>query len=68
MTSAPATKIRQRVTTASGYISYTEAGHGPVALFVHGVLVNGMLLAQRISGISDQDGFVAHLFRVQVNV
>jgi len=27
-----------------------------------------MLLAQRIPEISDHDGFVAHLFRVQVNV
>ena len=30
-----------------------------------GVLVNGMLLAQRIPEISDHDGFVAHLFRVK---
>jgi len=35
---------------------------------VVGFLVNGMLLAQRIPEISDHDGFVAHLFRVQVNV
>src|SRR5258706_173448 len=34
--------IRCSVQTASGRISYTEQGTGPVALFVHGVLLNGM--------------------------
>ena len=30
---------RRSVQTASGRISYTEQGTGPVALFVHGVLL-----------------------------
>ena len=34
---------RHSVQTASGRISYTEQGTGPVALFVHGVLLNGHL-------------------------
>src|SRR5262245_15576854 len=34
---------RRSVETASGRISYTEQGAGPVALFVHGVLLNGHL-------------------------
>jgi hypothetical protein len=35
---------------------------------VVGVLVNGMLLAQRIPEISDHDGFVARLFRAQIKI
>jgi hypothetical protein len=31
------------IVTPSGRISYREAGTGPVALFVHGVLLNGHL-------------------------
>ena len=34
---------RKSVETASGRISYVEQGSGPVALFVHGVLLNGYL-------------------------
>jgi pimeloyl-ACP methyl ester carboxylesterase len=34
---------RHSVETPSGRISYTEQGTGPVALFVHGVLLNGHL-------------------------
>jgi pimeloyl-ACP methyl ester carboxylesterase len=34
---------RQFVDTPSGRIAYVEHGSGPVALFVHGVLVNGYL-------------------------
>ena len=33
--------IQRSVQTASGRISYTEQGTGPVALFVHGVPLNG---------------------------
>jgi hypothetical protein len=33
---------RHSVQTPSGRISYTEQGTGPVALFVHGVLLNGI--------------------------
>jgi pimeloyl-ACP methyl ester carboxylesterase len=31
------------VATPSGRIAYAESGSGPVALFVHGVLLNGHL-------------------------
>lgn len=35
--------VHRSVQTTSGRISYTEQGTGPVALFVHGVLLNGYL-------------------------
>jgi hypothetical protein len=35
--------VRRSVQTASGRISYVEQGSGPVALFVHGVLLNSHL-------------------------
>jgi pimeloyl-ACP methyl ester carboxylesterase len=34
---------RREIDTPSGSISYVEQGSGPVALFVHGVLLNGYL-------------------------
>src|SRR6267143_1378547 len=37
----------------SGRISYTEAGSGPVALFVHGVLLNKHLWRHQLAGLSD---------------
>jgi hypothetical protein len=36
-------KLRKSVTTSYGEIAYVEKGEGPVALFVHGVLLNGYL-------------------------
>ena len=44
---------RHRVETASGRISYTEQGTGPVVLFVHGVLLNGHLWRHQLAGLSD---------------
>src|SRR5438477_12420697 len=41
------------VHTASGRISYTEQGTGPVALFVHGVLLNGYLWRHQLEDLSD---------------
>src|ERR1700730_2624667 len=41
------------VQTASGRISYTEQGAGPVALFVHGVLLNGYLWRHQLADLSD---------------
>src|SRR5260370_29736048 len=41
------------VETASGRISYIEAGSGPVALFVHGVLMNKHLWRHQLSSLSD---------------
>ena len=44
---------RQSVQTPSGRISYVEQGAGPVALFVHGVLLNGHLWRHQLAGLSD---------------
>jgi pimeloyl-ACP methyl ester carboxylesterase len=41
------------VQTPSGRISYSEQGGGPVALFVHGVLLNGHLWRHQLAGLSD---------------
>jgi pimeloyl-ACP methyl ester carboxylesterase len=44
---------RQSVQTPSGSISYMERGAGPVALFVHGVLLNGYLWRNQLENLSD---------------
>jgi pimeloyl-ACP methyl ester carboxylesterase len=44
---------RRVVDTPSGRISYVEHGTGPVALFVHGVLLNGWLWRHQLAGLSD---------------
>ena len=41
------------IETPSGRISYAEAGSGPVALFVHGVLLNKHLWRRQLAGLSD---------------
>jgi pimeloyl-ACP methyl ester carboxylesterase len=41
------------VETPSGRIAYTQAGTGPVALFVHGVLLNKHLWRHQLAGLSD---------------
>src|ERR1700730_14978792 len=41
------------IETASGRISYAETGAGPVALFVHGVLLNKHLGRNHVAGLSD---------------
>src|ERR1700757_2058090 len=41
------------VQLASGRISYAEAGSGPVALFVHGVLLNSHLWRHQLAGLAD---------------
>jgi pimeloyl-ACP methyl ester carboxylesterase len=41
------------VETLSGRISYVEAGTGPVALFVHGVLLNKHFWRHQMAGLSD---------------
>jgi pimeloyl-ACP methyl ester carboxylesterase len=43
---------RKFVDTPSGRISYVEQGKGPVALFVHGVLVNGYLWRHQLAALS----------------
>ena len=46
-------QTRHSVQTASGRISYAEQGTGPVALFVHGVLLNGYLWRHQLAELSD---------------
>src|SRR5712664_5005279 len=41
------------IETPSGRIGYAEAGSGPVALFVHGVVLNKHLWRHQLSGMSD---------------
>jgi pimeloyl-ACP methyl ester carboxylesterase len=48
-----ASAIKQSVHTPSGEISYVEQGAGPVALFVHGVLLNSNLWRKQLSQLSD---------------
>ena len=45
--------IRNQVKTSSGSIAYAEQGEGPVALFVHGVLLNNHLWRHQLSHLSD---------------
>ena len=45
--------ITRSVDTALGRISYAEAGSGPVALFVHGVLLNKHLWRHQLEGLAD---------------
>lgn len=44
---------RRSVQTPSGRISYIEQGSGPVALFVHGVLLNGHLWRHQLTNLAD---------------
>jgi pimeloyl-ACP methyl ester carboxylesterase len=50
---------RHSVQTASGRISYMEQGTGSVALFVHGVLLNGYLWRQQLADLSDMRRCIA---------
>jgi pimeloyl-ACP methyl ester carboxylesterase len=47
------TSTIRHVESPSGRISYVEAGSGPVALFVHGVLLNKHLWRHQLAGLSD---------------
>jgi pimeloyl-ACP methyl ester carboxylesterase len=51
--------VHRSVHTASGRISYTEQGSGPVALFVHGVLLNGYLWRHQLEDLSDMRRCIA---------
>src|SRR3954452_16881018 len=44
---------KRSIETPSGRIAYREAGSGPVALFVHGVLLNGHLWRHQLAQLSD---------------
>lgn len=50
---------RRSVATPSGRISYVEQGQGPVALFVHGVLLNGYLWRHQLAQLSDSRRCIA---------
>ena len=45
--------VTRSVETPLGRISYAEAGSGPVALFVHGVLLNKHLWRHQLKGLAD---------------
>jgi pimeloyl-ACP methyl ester carboxylesterase len=47
------TATRHSVPTPSGRISYIEQGEGPVALFVHGVLLNSHLWRHQLAHLFD---------------
>lgn len=53
MNAKKSSPIHRSVQTASGRISYTEQGTGPVALFVHGVLLNGYLWRHQLEDLSN---------------
>ena len=50
---------RRSVETPSGRVSYVEHGKGPVALFVHGVLLNGYLWRHQLAGLADMRRCIA---------
>jgi pimeloyl-ACP methyl ester carboxylesterase len=50
---------RRKIITPSGSISYVEEGRGPVALFVHGVLLNGYLWRNQLEALKSQRRCIA---------
>ncbi|AGT85562.1 alpha/beta fold hydrolase [Amycolatopsis mediterranei] len=50
---------RGRVSTASGDVSYTDVGEGPVALFVHGVGTNNLLWRKVMTELAGERRCVA---------
>jgi pimeloyl-ACP methyl ester carboxylesterase len=46
-------KDARSVDTRFGRIGYVERGGGPVALFVHGVLLNGYFWRNQLDNLSD---------------
>jgi pimeloyl-ACP methyl ester carboxylesterase len=53
MTTSVVSANTHTVQTPSGRIAYTEQGTGPVALFVHGVLLNKHLWRHQLAHLSD---------------
>jgi pimeloyl-ACP methyl ester carboxylesterase len=53
MTTSAALGTTRIVQTPSGRIAYREQGSGPVALFVHGVLLNKHLWRHQLASLSD---------------
>src|SRR5467141_3561325 len=54
--------VHPSVPTPSGRISYTDQGTGPVALFVHGVLLNGYLWRPHLEDLSTIRRCIAVVF------
>jgi pimeloyl-ACP methyl ester carboxylesterase len=50
---------QRRIDTPSGSISFVEQGTGPVALFVHGVLLNGYLWRHQLEELKSQRRCIA---------
>jgi pimeloyl-ACP methyl ester carboxylesterase len=53
MSAERAVPMKRSVSTPSGRIAYVEVGQGPVALFVHGVLLNSHLWRHQLSELAD---------------
>src|SRR5258706_957830 len=53
MNSSASALAQHSIETPSGRIAYLEVGVGPVALFVHGVLLNKHLWRHQLAGLSD---------------
>src|SRR5262245_60840705 len=53
MTPPASPVLTESVQTPSGRIAYAERGAGPVALFVHGVLLNKHLWRHQLTHLSD---------------
>jgi pimeloyl-ACP methyl ester carboxylesterase len=53
MTASISSAVRRNIQIPSGRISYLEQGSGPIALFVHGVLLNSYLWRHQLAGLSD---------------
>jgi pimeloyl-ACP methyl ester carboxylesterase len=50
---------RRSIQTRCGRISYVEQGHGPVALFVHGVLLNSYFWRHQLTALGDMRRCIA---------
>jgi pimeloyl-ACP methyl ester carboxylesterase len=53
MSSEKDTSTVRHVETPSGRIAYVEVGLGPVALFVHGVVLNKHMWRRQLTALSD---------------
>src|SRR6202051_4576409 len=53
MSNQQTTPTIRSIEIPSGRVSYAEAGSGPVALFVHGVVLNKHLWRHQLVGLSD---------------
>src|ERR1700724_3164955 len=59
MSNQQAALTTRSIDTPSGRVSYTDAGSGPVALFVHGVVLNKHVWRRQLTGLSDSRRCIA---------